>query len=256
MASDDTKEVLEQILAELYAEQAGSTNVSSDTYLIAEDGQFLGKLNNNIYEQDSILNQYGPFGSPYSNTSIFNKFSPYGSEYGLLSINNPYCSTPPKLFLKSKFFAYISANQYIHPRISPEAFLYTIENNMDDAIAGNFIESESHARQKNKESYIEAQNGVFLGKITPNKFDNESIFNRFGPYGNKFSQESFLNKFSPYGSQFSQLSAYNHVASSPPKIFKKGVFVAYLTKNKMLSPRIEPDDIFDWASRNISKFNN
>lgn len=255
MASDDTKEVLEQILAQLYSEQAGTATTADGAYLIAEDGQLLGKLNDNAYDQESILNQYGPFGSEYSTTSIFNKYSPYGSEYGALSISNPYCTTPPKLYLGGQFIAYVSANQYMNPRISPEAFLYTITNDMAGALTGNFIETEGQARQQKKESYIESQDGAFLGKLTPNKFDNETIFNRFGPYGNKFSQNSFLNKFSPYGNQFSQLSAFNRMAKSPPMIYKNGAFVAYLTKNTMLSPRIDPDEIFDWASRNVSKFN-
>lgn len=254
MASDSTKEVLEQILAQLYSEQAVVAATTNGAYLMAQDGQMLGKLNTNKFDQESILNQYGPFGSEYSNTSIFNKYSPYGSEYGAFSIRNPYCTTPPKLFLNAAFFAFVSANQYIKPRISPEAFLYTIENDMPSALAGNFIKSEGDARQVIGESFLEAQDGVFLGRLTPNKFDTESIFNRYGPYGNKFSQTSFLNKFSPYGNQFSQLSAYNRMANSPPKIFKNGSHVGFLTKNSMIHKRVDPDEIFDWASNNISKY--
>jgi hypothetical protein len=254
MATDDTKDVLEQILAQLYADQSNVSPTKKGAFLIAEDDQLLGNLNNNQYDQDSILNQYGPFGSQYSNTSIFNKYSPYGSEYGSYSINNPYCSTPPKLFLNGSLFAHISANQYVNNRISPKAFIYTIENNMAEAIAGNFIESEGDARQINGDSYIEAQDGVFLGKLTPNQFESDSIFNKFGPYGNKFSQSTFLNKFSNYGNQFSQLSANNVMANSPPKIYVKGKFSGYLTKNKVLSPRIDPNDLFEWAANNISKF--
>ena len=251
MSSDKTKEVLEQILAQLYADQVSSTSSVNGSYLIAEDGQILGKLNSNKYDQDSIVNQYGPYGSKYSNTSIFNDYSPYGSRYGALSISNPYCTTPPKLFLGGKFVAYVSANQYLNPRISPEAFIYTIENDMASALIGKFIESEGRARQESGQSFIEAQDGVFLGKLTPNKFDSESIFNHFGPFGNKFSPTTFLNKYSPYGNQFSHLSAYNSMALSPPKIFVNGIFIGYLTKNSTLNPRIDPDEIFDWAVRNV-----
>lgn len=255
MSSDSTKDVLEQILAQLYAEQAESATVNNGSYLIAEDGQLLGKLNNNQYDQESILNQYGPFGSEYSNTSIFNNYSPYGSEYGAYSISNPYCSTPPKLYINGSFHAYVSSNQYVSPRISPEAFFYSLKNDPSSAAMGHFVENEAEARQQSGESFIQAQDGIFLGKLTPNKFDSESIFNKYGPYGNKFSQTTFLNKFSPYGQQFSQFSAYNSLANSPPCIYLKGKFVGYLTKNNMLSPRVDPDDIFDWASSNVSKFN-
>ena len=36
-----------------------------------EDGQLLGKITNNKNDNDSILNEYGPYGSLYSPTSIF-----------------------------------------------------------------------------------------------------------------------------------------------------------------------------------------
>ncbi|CAD5267978.1 MULTISPECIES: hypothetical protein [Halomonadaceae] len=256
MSSDSTKELLEQILAQLHSEQAREATTNDGSYLQAQDGQLLGKLNANQYNQESILNQYGPFGSQYSNTSIFNKYSPYGSEYGAYSINNPYCSVPPKLFINGVFRFYVSANPYVTPKISPDSFLYTLQSNPAAAARGEFVENEAEARQQRGESFIQAQDGVFLGRLTPSQFDSESIFNKFGPYGNKFSQTSFLNKFSPYGQQFSHLSAYNSMASSPPKIFHKGQFLAYLTKNIRLSSRIDPDEIFEWASENVSRFNN
>lgn len=255
MSSDSTKELLEQILAQIHSEQALEATPNNGTYLQAQDGQLLGKLNTNQYDQESILNQYGPFGSEYSNTSIFNKYSPYGSEYGAYSVNNPYCSVPPKLFINGVFRFHVSANPYVTPRISPDSFLYTLESDPAAAARGEFVENEAEARQQRGESFIQAQDGVFLGKLTPNQFDSESIFNKFGTYGNKFSQTTFLNKFSPYGQQFSQLSAYNSMASSPPQIFHKGQFVGYLTKNMRLSPRIDPDEIFEWASANVSRFN-
>lgn len=255
MSSDSTKELLEQILAQIHSEQASEATTASGSYLIAQDGQLLGKINANRYDQESIINEYGPFGSKYSNTSIFNNYSPYGSQYGAYSINNPYCSVPPKLFVNGVFRCYVSANQYVNPRISPESFLYTLEKNLGAATRGEFYENEGEARQQRGDSFIQAQDGMFLGKLTPNTFDSESIFNKFGSYGNKFSQTTFLNKYSPYGQQFSHLSAYNSMANSPPQIFVKGRFWGYLTKNTRLTPRVDPDDIFSWASANVSRFN-
>ena len=89
MSKDDqTKELLEKMLADLYAKQASVGTSYGDSYLVAQDGQFLGKITDNQYDSDSILNEYGPYGSQYSNTSIFNEYSPYGSPYGQFSINN------------------------------------------------------------------------------------------------------------------------------------------------------------------------
>ncbi|MFT5717187.1 MAG: hypothetical protein ACI9T7_001373 [Oleiphilaceae bacterium] len=253
-SSDKTKELLEQMLAQLHSEQAKETKAYDGSYLIAEDGQLLGKITDNIYDTDSILNQYGPYGSQYSTTSIFNPYSQYGSEYGSYSLNNPYTTTPPKLFINSSFLGYVTANQHTQNRISPEAFFYTLENDFNSLLSGVIVQSETQARKLQRESFIEAQDGTFLGKLTPNKFESNSIFNKNGAYGNKFSQTSIYNNFSDYGSQFSEYSPYNKFSNSPPKAFVNGEFVAYLTKNKFIEPRIDPDDIMEWSERNISTF--
>lgn len=250
-SSDKTKDVLEQILAQLYSEQAKETHVEDGSYLVAEDGQYLGKITDNSYETDSILNQYGPYGSQYSNTSIFNPYSPYGSQYGAYSVNNPYCSVPPKLFINSRFMGHVTANRYVPNRIASEAFLYSLRNELPALLSGSIVESEAHARQLREESYIEAADGTFLGRLNPNRFDRDSIFNQFGPYGNQFSQTSVFNKFSNYGNQFSKLSPYNNFTETPPKLYVRGEFVAYLTVNHMLSPRVSPDELLQWAERTV-----
>lgn len=52
-----------------------------ESFLVADDGQFLGRLSSNRFMTESVMNEYGPFGSKYSSTSIFNVYSQYGSEY-------------------------------------------------------------------------------------------------------------------------------------------------------------------------------
>jgi len=254
MAPDKTIEVLEQILAQLYAEQAKDSKVADDSYLIAQDGQLLGKITTNIYDQDSLLNQYGPYGSQYSPTSIFNPYSQYGSQYGAYSINNPYCTVPPKLYIEGRFLGFVTTNRYIQNRIIPEAFLYTLKNDISSLLNGRILESAPEVRHLKGESFIEAADGTFLGKLNPNPFDPESIFNQFGPYGNQFSQTSIFNKFSNYGSQFSDLSPYNAYSSTPPKLYFNGNFYAYLTVNQLLNPRIDPDKLLNWAKENVLRF--
>ncbi len=253
-SSDKTKELLEQLLSQLYAEQSTEKKVNNGSYLIAQDDQFLGKINDNAYDNESILNEYSPYGSKYSSTSIFNEYSPYGSKYGAYSINNPYCSNPPKVYINGIFKGHVSVNQYVTQRIPTAAFLSPFINNIQHLLLRNIIESASQARQLTKASYIEAGDGSFLGKLTPNKFDNDSIFNSFGPYGSKFSQFSIFNNFSNYWGQFSQLSPFNNFATNPPKLYVNGKFVAYLTTNPSLEPRLHPDDLFNWAERNVSKY--
>jgi Big-like domain-containing protein len=87
---------------------------------------------------------------------------------------------------------------------------------------------------------IFAQDGEYLGRLT-NQFDGQSILNGFGSYGNQFSPTSIYNSFSKYGNQFSALSAYNTLASTPPQLFVGTQFAAYVTKNTLKSPRVDPD---------------
>jgi hypothetical protein len=56
---------------------------------------FIGCLTCSQYDTDSVLNQYGSYGSRYSSTSIMNQYSDYGSKYSTYSACNPYASDPP-----------------------------------------------------------------------------------------------------------------------------------------------------------------
>ncbi len=53
-------------------------------------GKYLGNLNANQYDPNSISNPYGKYGSRYSPDSINNPYSQYGSRYNLDSQNNLY----------------------------------------------------------------------------------------------------------------------------------------------------------------------
>ena len=253
MAADKTKELLEQLLADLYKQQAATGQPTGASYLEAQNGQFLGEIVSNEFDRDSILNEYGPYGSPYSTTSIFNQYSDYGSRYGQNSVNNPYCSTPPKLIINGGLLGFVTVNQYVANNIPTEAFLYTLHNDLGGLLAGRIGRSAGEMRQRNKESYIEAGDGTFLGRLNRDPFDAESIFNQFGMYGNRFSPSSIFNQFSTYGNQFNPLSPYNQFSIAPPKLYVRGEFVAFLTKNQMKHPRVDPDQLLSWAEQNVPR---
>jgi hypothetical protein len=59
--------------------------------------KYLGDLNANQYDANSVNNPYGRYGSPYSPDSINNPYGRYGSRYSNESANNPYATHPPKL---------------------------------------------------------------------------------------------------------------------------------------------------------------
>src|SRR5579862_7802896 len=155
-SEDKTKDLLKELLANLYLQEAGATGSTGKSYLIGANGQFLGKITNNSYDNDSILNQYGPYGSPYSQTSIFNMYSPYGSPYGQFSLRNPYSNQPPKLVLNGTFRGNVTENQYVPNRIPAESFLFALENNLQELLGGNIVESETGARALKGESFIVA----------------------------------------------------------------------------------------------------
>jgi len=255
MSKDDqTKELLERMLADLYEKQAKSGNRYGDSYLIAQDGQFLGKITDNQYDNESILNEYGPYGSQYSTTSIFNEYSMYGSPYGQYSVNNPYCSTPPKLVINGALIGYVTKNQYVNKAIPTEGFLYTLKHDIHSLLAGQIIQSQVQARQVSGDSFIQAYDGTFLGSLRPNRYDQDSIFNNYGPYGSRYSQTSIFNRYGQYGGRYSTLSPFNPHTTTPPQVFHGGQAIAYLTVNTMLKPRIDPDEIMDWAEQNVRKY--
>lgn len=255
MSRDQTKTVLEETLAALYKQQAqNDPPARSGSYLVASDGQFLGKITTNNYDSESMLNQYGSYGSPYSPTSIFNKYSQYGNAYGQYSPYNPYSTTPPKLFLNSKFFGNVAVNQYVRNRIPTNSFIYSLTHHVDQLLRGNIIASELEFRQKNGESFIVAADGVYLGSLVPNPLNIESIHNQLGQYGSVLSPVSIFNKIGTYGSQLSNLSPYNSLTNTPPSVYVSGQLVGYLTKNRMIMDRIDPDEILNWSSQNVNYF--
>jgi hypothetical protein len=65
--------------------------------IIAHDGTYLGRLNANRYDPESVANPYGRYGSRYSSTSINNPYSAYGSRYSNQSARNPYATEPPRV---------------------------------------------------------------------------------------------------------------------------------------------------------------
>lgn len=100
-----------------------------ESFLLAQDGQFLGILSSNKYQTDSVMNEYGTYGSKYSSTSIFNQYSQYGSRYGFYSPFNPYTSTPPQIILKGQWVGLLTANTFLQNRLDPHQLFDWIYDN-------------------------------------------------------------------------------------------------------------------------------
>ncbi len=69
-----------------------------------------------------------------------------------------------------------------------------------------------------QEVKLYGEDGTYLGKVSKNKYDPESISNPYGQYGSKYSSTSVNNEYSQYGSQYSSQSATNPYSNNAPKI--------------------------------------
>ena len=74
---------------------------------------YLGFLNCDNYNTNSIWNEYGTYGSNYCLKSIWNEYGTYGSDYSNESPFNAYASYPPVIVDKDGgFYGYFTVNQY------------------------------------------------------------------------------------------------------------------------------------------------
>jgi hypothetical protein len=88
--------------------------------IVADDGQFLGVINDNSFDTDSIANSFGTYGSPFNSLSIWNSFGTYGSDFSSLSPWNEITGTPPGIFEGDLFVAYLTTNSFLLPQVHPD----------------------------------------------------------------------------------------------------------------------------------------
>tara|TARA_B100001123_G_C15261633_1_gene1006789 strand:- start:786 stop:1193 length:408 start_codon:yes stop_codon:yes gene_type:complete len=86
--------------------------------IIAEDGTFLGTLDNS-YSSDSIFNQYSDFGKEYHSDSIWNEYSDWGNNYSSMSPFNEYASTPPILLKDGEVVGKLTVKAFEYDAVNP-----------------------------------------------------------------------------------------------------------------------------------------
>lgn len=75
--------------------------------------EYLGCLNCDKYNSNSIWNTYGTYGSKYNSNSIWNAYGTYGSKYNSYSPWNSYSNDSPIIVDKDgNFYGYLTTNKY------------------------------------------------------------------------------------------------------------------------------------------------
>lgn len=92
-------------------------------------------------------------------------------------------------------------------------------------------------------------NRVFLGCLTCQEFDKDSVFNSAGVYGSGVYQASIINKIGKFGSPISPQSVCNPIASHPPVVVDgNGAFYGELTVNSIRPKGIRQDAVVAWLT--------
>ena len=93
-------------------------------WIIAADGQPLGVISTETYDNDSLMNSYGAYGSEYKSRSIFNSYGTYGSESSDKSPFNERAKNPPRIFgSDGEPLAYLTVNESIEGRVNPHELI-------------------------------------------------------------------------------------------------------------------------------------
>lgn len=103
--SPKTKEIIMQasviavLLTLIYIAFVNKAHAAPEIY-DSVTGEYLGNLSANIYDENSVNNKFGRYGSEYSPDSINNPYSKWGSPYSNTSINNEFATQPPVIINK------------------------------------------------------------------------------------------------------------------------------------------------------------
>jgi len=88
-------------------------------------------------------------------------------------------------------------------------------------------------------AYENNQNPRYLGTLSANRYDPESVSNPYGRYGSRYSPNSVNNPYGPYGSPYSVKSIANPYTLGGPQLFAQdGTYLGRLNSNQYDSESI------------------
>jgi hypothetical protein len=65
---------------------------------------------------------------------------------------------------------------------------------------------------------VNRQNGQYLGNLSANRYDPNSVNNPYGQHGSQYAPNSINNPYGRYGSRYSNDSVNNPYATNAPAI--------------------------------------
>lgn len=93
---------------------------------------------------------------------------------------------------------------------------------------------------------------VYLGCLSCDDGEHDSLLNARGRYGSKTSQASIWNPRSPYGSARSALSACDPAAADPPRVVdNRGTYYGRLTIDRARA--IQSEEVLDWLASEVCR---
>ena len=84
-----------------------------------------------------------------------------------------------------------------------------------------------------------AQQDQYLGRLSSNPYDPQSVSNPYGTYGSQYSPTSINNPYGAYGSAYSPLSVNDPYTMNAPRLYSSdGTYLGKLSSN-----RNDPDSV-------------
>ena len=143
----------------------------------------------------------------------------------------------------SQYQALVQANSSSDPSIQEISSSCADTPTASTTLTNNELStpSVSMTPANNGTSYIQGQDGAFLGMVSSDRVAEKSVCNQVGAYGSQVTPDSIRNQVGNYGSQISGFSAYNSNAGKPPIVIQGGQVIGVLTKNRSIKGGIDPD---------------
>lgn len=96
------------------------------------DREFAGCLNCGKYDDESVCNKYGDYGSKYNDKSIWNKYGTFGSKYNLASPWNAYGEGLAIVDSDGNFYGRLTLSNQNQSRLSLAKGLLSAYKSMQD----------------------------------------------------------------------------------------------------------------------------